>query len=146
MVEWGDLFRWSKVVHLPDWAEALPMPFMAPSYLVFICLLPAAFATRTLAGAQTAILVSALISPLAPVAAFALDPLHQNRFLPANMVFHYAWILLFFCAVPALLAFLLRAAFGYASGKGRGSGHASPRPDHDATPHERNPPRPPDPR
>jgi hypothetical protein len=119
MVLWGDLFRWSKVAYLPDWAEALPMPLMAPSYLVFICLLPAAFATRTFASARKAILASVLLSPLAPVAAFAIDPLHQNRFLPANMVFHYVWILLFYCAAPALLALLLRAAFGYASGKGR---------------------------
>lgn len=114
-VVWGDLFRWSKVVHLPEWAKVLPVPIMLPSYLAFVCLLPAAFAADSLAAARGAVLKCMLLAPLASTTAYSLDPLHQNRFLFANVLFNYAWIVLFFCALPALLVILMRAAINRAS-------------------------------
>lgn len=110
MVIWGDLFRWSKVTYLPEWAKALPAPLMLPSYLAFICPLPAVLITDSLASARAAVVRSVLLSPLAAVIAYALNPLHQDRFLVANMLFNYVWIVLFFCVLPAVLVVLIRAA------------------------------------
>ena len=110
MVIWGDLFRWSKVVYLPEWAKALPAPLMLPSYLTFVCLLPAAFASDSLTFASAAVSKSVLLAPFAAVIAFALNSPHQDASLLLNALFHYVWIVLFFCALPAILVLLVRAA------------------------------------
>ena len=88
MVIWGDLFRWSKVAYLPAWARVLPAPLMLPSYLTFVCLLPAALGTDSLVSARAAVLKSVLLAPFAAVIAFALNPLHQNASLLFNALFH----------------------------------------------------------
>ena len=114
MFIWDDLFRWSKVVYLPDWINALPAPIMAPSYMTFVCLLPAGFVTASLANARAAVVRCVLLAPLLPIITYTLEPLHHNRFLIANALFHYAWIVLFFSALPALLVILIRAAIEHA--------------------------------
>ena len=120
MVIWGDLFRWSKVAYLPEWANALPAPLMLPSYLTFVCLLPAALGTDSLANARAVVLKTVLIAPLAAVIAFAVSPQHQNAALLFNALFHYVWIVLFFCALPAVLVILVRAAIAFALKKAHG--------------------------
>jgi hypothetical protein len=114
MVIWGDLFRWSKVAHLPAWAEVIPAPLMFPSYLALVCLLPAALGTDSVASARAAVLKSVLLAPFAAVIAFALNPLHQNTSLVFNALFHYVWIVLFFCALPAILVVFIRAVIAAA--------------------------------
>lgn len=114
MVIWSDLFRWSKVVYLPEWAKALPAPLMLPSYLTFVCLLPASLGTDSLAAARAAVLNSVLLAPFAAVITFALNPLHQNSSLLFNALFHYAWIVLFFCALPAILVAFIRMGIDFA--------------------------------
>ena len=114
MVIWGDLFRWSKVTYLPEWAHALPASLMLPSYLTFVCLLPAALGTVSLANARAFVLKTVLVAPIAAVIAFAVSPQHQNAALLFNALFHYVWIVLFFCALPAILAILIRAAIAVA--------------------------------
>jgi len=114
MVIWGDLFRWSKVAYLPEWAKVLPAPLMLPSYLAFVCLLPAALGTDSLASARSAVMKSVLLAPFAAVIAFALNPLHQNAYLVFNALFHYVWIVLFFCALPAIIVVVIRAAIAAA--------------------------------
>ena len=114
MVIWGDLFRWSKVVYLPEWAKALPAPLMLPSYLAFVCLLPAAFGTDRLAAARAAVLKSVLLAPFVAIITFALNPLHQGASLLFNALFHYAWIVLFFCTLPAILVVFIRVGIDFA--------------------------------
>ena len=120
MVIWGDLFRWSKVVYLPEWAKALPAPIMLPSYLAFFCLLPATLGTDSLTAARAAASKSILLAPLAAVIAFALNPLHQDASLLFNALFHYVWIILFFCALPAVLAVLIRVGIDFVLKKRHG--------------------------
>jgi hypothetical protein len=117
MVISGDLFRWSKVVHPPEWAKALPAPLLLPSYLTFICLLPAAFGSDRLGSACTMVLKSVLWAPFAAVIAYALNPLHQNASLLFNALFHYAWAVLFFCSLPATLVLLIRWAVSAGLGR-----------------------------
>ncbi|WP_459720193.1 hypothetical protein [Sideroxyarcus sp. TK5] len=108
MVIWGDLFRWSKVIHLPEWANALPEPLMLPAYITFVCLLPAALGADNMVSARSAVLSTVLIAPVVAVATYALEPLHQNAELLFNALFHYVWIVLFFCVLPAILVILIR--------------------------------------
>jgi len=113
MVVWVELFTFSKVVHLPQWADALPWPIFAPSFLVLFCLIPAAFGTDTFKSAYKAIIFSLLVCPLAAVVAYALNPLNQTRFLPANALFNYFWVIGFHCLIPALLVLVTRAIFDF---------------------------------
>ena len=110
MAVWSDMFLWAKVGNLPTWVEALPSPILAPAYLAFVCLVPATFVPETLSRARSAIMKSVLLAPLSAVAVFALNPLHQNAAIPFNVLFHYVWIVLFHCLVPALLLVAIRTA------------------------------------
>jgi hypothetical protein len=114
IVIWIDLFAFSKTVHLPAWTSVLPMPMMTPAYLAFICLIPAAVVASSLKNACVAVTKSVLLSPLAAMAAYALNPAYQDRFLPINLLFNYVWIVLFNCLLPAMLLVGARAAFHYA--------------------------------
>jgi len=113
MLMWGDLFLWAKVLHIPDWLNALPAPLLFPAYLAFLCLLPAALLADELVAAGVAVALAVLVAPLFAVAAYALQARHQDGALLANMAFHYCWIVLFFCVVPALLVLLFRAALDW---------------------------------
>ena len=114
MVIWVDLFTFSKVVYLPAWAKVLHTPIMAPAYLAFVCLIPAVFVASSLENARLAVIKSVLLSPVAAIAAYALNPAYQDRFLPMNVLFNYVWIVLFHCFLPALLLVGARAVFHYA--------------------------------
>jgi hypothetical protein len=111
MVIWVDLFTFSKVVYLPAWTKVLPITIMAPSYIAFFCLIPATFIANNLASARVAVAKSVLLSPLAAIAIYAFNPSHQNRFLFANTLFNYVWIVLFYCLLPALLLVGARTVF-----------------------------------
>ena len=109
MVVWVDLFIFSKVVYLPSWAEMLPVPMMAMSILVFICLIPAAFFTKTLQSACWAVMLTILISPFSALVAYALNPLYQGKYLLGNIVFNYFFIVSVGCFVPAFFSIGFRA-------------------------------------
>ncbi len=119
MVVWTDLFIFLKGVQLqlPAWTESLPNPIYAPTYLVLMCLMPAAFVPNTLANALVAILTSVLLSSLVAITAYALNPTYQGNYLLANMFFNYWWIILFHCAVPSLLLVATRIAAHYIRNK-----------------------------
>jgi hypothetical protein len=114
MLIWVDLFTFQKVVYLPAWAKILPAPLMAPAYLAFVCLIPAAFVANTLKGSILTVTKSVLLSPLTAIAAFALNPAHQDGSLTVNVLFNYVWIVLFHCLLPALLLVGARAVLHYA--------------------------------
>lgn len=108
MLAWPELFLWSKVVHLPSWTELLPMPLFAGAYISFLCLLPAAFFTESFAGAKRALLMAVIITPVAAVATYAFNPIHHNKYLPFNVVFHYVWVILFCLLLPAVILGTIR--------------------------------------
>lgn len=113
MIVWPELFLWSKVVHIPSWAELLPTPIFTGAYVSFLCLLPAAFLTESFAGAKRALLVAVVITPAAAVATYALNPAHHNKYLLFNVVFHYVWAVLFCLLLPALILLLIRKLVSY---------------------------------
>ena len=108
MAVWPELFLWSKVVHLPRWAEFLPTPIFSGAYVSLLCLLPAAFLTESFAGAKRALLFTVAITPAAAVATYALNPIHLNKYLPFNAVFHYLWVILFCLLPPAVILGAIR--------------------------------------
>lgn len=135
MFVWPELFLWSKVVHLPSWAELLPTPIFAGAYVSLLCLLPAAFLADSFAGAKRALLMAVAITPVAAVSTYAVDPIHLNKYLPYNVVFHYFWAILFCLLLPALILSTIRklASFqgqhGYPSTpEGRSAGKPASRP------------------
>lgn len=120
MFIWADLFNFSKVVYLPAWTKVLPAPINVPAYLAFTCLVPAAFVADSLRSACLAVAQSVLLSPLAAIVAYALNPIHQDKYLLANSLFNYVFIVLFHCLIPALLLVGVRAAIHYTLGRRHG--------------------------
>ncbi len=113
MVIWPDIFNFAKTVHLPEWAKALPSPINTPAYLTLLCLIPAAFTSTSVQRAVRCVATSVFVAPLFAIGAYALNPIHQNDYLIANALFSYLWIVLFHCAVPALLLLATRLAANY---------------------------------
>lgn len=108
MVIWADIFNFSKTVYLPEWTKRLLSPMNAPAYLTLLCLIPAAFVSTSVQRAVQSVAASVFIAPLFAIAAYALNPIHQNTYLLANALFSYGWIVLFHCAIPAFLLLALR--------------------------------------
>ena len=120
MVIWADIFNFSKTVYLPEWAKLLPSPINAPAYLTLLCLIPAALASTSVQHAAQNVAASVFVAPLFAIAAYALNPIHQNTYLIANALFSYGWIVLFHCAVPAFLLLAIRLAAHYIQAKKHG--------------------------
>lgn len=112
MVAWPNLFLWSKVVHLPRWAEHLPAPVFTGAYISFLCLIPAALGANSFYSAKRSLLVAVAVAPLFAVATFVLAPEHQNEHLLFNVAFHYVWVVLFCMLVPAFILVAIRKTFG----------------------------------
>lgn len=112
MVVWPNLFLWSKVVHLPAWAEHLPAPVFTGAYISFVCLIPAALWAETYSSATRALLSSVIVTPVFAVATYALSPENQDQYLLFNVVFHYVWVVLFSMLVPAGALALIRKIIG----------------------------------
>jgi len=115
MVVWVDLFTFSKVVHLPNWTQILPWPMLAPAFLAFTCLLPAAFGSDSLASSRKAITVSVLLAPTTAISIYALNPLHQDHLLPVNALFNYLWMIGWNCLAPALILYSGRLLIHFTS-------------------------------
>jgi hypothetical protein len=112
MVAWPNLFLWSKVVHLPRWADQLPAPVFTGAYVSFVCLLPAALGTDSFCSAKRALLIAVVVAPLFAVATYTLAPEHQNEYLLFNVVFHYVWVVLFCMLVPAAILAAVKKLIG----------------------------------
>lgn len=109
MVLWQDLFLFAKSIHLPTWAKSLPSPVFAPSYLAFLCLIPAALFSPTLSTALRAVLITLCVSPLPALMLYANQPRWSLRHdLWVNLLFNYVWMIGFFCLLPAIVLLLAR--------------------------------------
>ena len=120
MAIWENLFNFSKTIQLPGWAELLPSPIDAPRYLVLFCLMPAAFIPTTLHLAVKGVGISVVFAPLLAVGIFASDPGQHGSFLVSNVLFNYGWIVLFDCAIPALLLLAVRISVSFLYARARG--------------------------
>ncbi|QWT45258.1 hypothetical protein [Azospira inquinata] len=112
MVVWPNLFLWSKVAHLPAWAEHLPAPVFTGAYVSFVCLIPAALWTDTFSSAKRALLSAVIVAPVFAVATYTLSPEHQDQYLLFNVLFHYVWVILFCMFVPACALAAIRKIIG----------------------------------
>jgi hypothetical protein len=110
---WSDLFLFSKTFNFPSWAKNFPWPVYIPSYLVFICLIPAALLSNSLSGLGRAIGVSGCVAPLVPLMIYVFSPSNQNKHIMANFFINYLWIVFVHCLLPALILFLIRALVFY---------------------------------
>jgi hypothetical protein len=117
MVGWADIFNFSKTVFLPEWAKLLPSPINTPAYLTLLCLIPAAFASTSIQRAVQSVAATVFIAPLFATATYALNPIHQDTYLLANVLFNYVWVVLFDCAVPALLLLAIGVVAHYTQKK-----------------------------
>jgi hypothetical protein len=48
------------------------------------------------------------VAPIAAVAAYSLNSLYQDHFLPANAFFNYFWAIGFHCLAPGLILYSVR--------------------------------------
>lgn len=103
---WADLFVFSKVMHLPEWARQLPVAYHTPHYLVGASLLPALLAWRSLARTAGAGAVTGLAAPLAGL---VCAPLFDPAFRHYPVLSNYIWILGFWVLAPAALLVTVRA-------------------------------------
>ncbi|AVY95404.1 MULTISPECIES: hypothetical protein [Microvirgula] len=110
MVIWVDLFTFSKVFHIPEWAKTLSAPEKIPAYLAFACLVPAAFLTDNISRACQVVAKTVLLSPLPAISVYAFNLKSQDFSLLFNTIFSYVWIVLFHCFIPATILLVARFA------------------------------------
>lgn len=101
---WRDLFIFSKVFRLPDWAASLPTPMHAPAYLVGLSLLPAILLPSGLTHSVKASCISAALGPIP-----GLIPSGMG----INFAMNYLWIVVFHFAVPLAILITFRAMVAF---------------------------------
>jgi len=121
IVIWSDLFLFSKIVHLPEWAEILPNPIDAPKYITFLCLIPVVFAAKNLVNATASTSKVIFLASLAALPGYALNTTVLDMRLLFNLAFHYFWIIGFHCLLPALVLLGLRAVLQWLTLHSRGT-------------------------
>lgn len=121
MVIWRDLFLFSKSVSLPAWAEFLPSPLLAPAMIVFLLLAPAALLVHDYDRARQVLVSAILLSPLPCLLVYAAtSPVRRGLWF--IIPFHYGWIVVFHCLVPAVIWMLLRQFWAHHGRSGRKAG------------------------
>lgn len=102
---WCEMYRFSESIQLPSWSSLFPFPFLLPLYLVFICLIPAAFFSTSLRIAFSSVSKCVLISPLFD--AFALMMSIEYKPL-GTAIGNYLFVVLWICMVPAFAILMIR--------------------------------------
>lgn len=105
---WFEMFRFSKDLHIPVWGQVLPYPFLLPFYMVFFCLLPAAFIATTFRLSCLLVFRCVLISSLFPSVILMLSITYNPI---ANGAGSYLFVLLWICLIPSCLVVVMRAVF-----------------------------------
>lgn len=108
IVVWRDLFFFSKVVHLPEWATNLPSPIYTPAYLALVCLVPATFIPSTVSRAVRAVAWAVAISPIPALFVYIVGAAPRGADFWLNALFNYSWVVGFHCLVPALALLAVR--------------------------------------
>jgi len=105
---WFEMFRFSKDLRLPEWGLVLPYPFLLPFYMVFFCLLPAAFIATTFRLSCLFVFGCIIISSLFPSIILMISITYNPI---ANGAGSYLFVLLWICLIPSCLVVVMRAVF-----------------------------------
>jgi hypothetical protein len=118
MVAWFDLFAFSKVVYVPDWASFLPTPPFAGAIVAMPLLIPVALFSHSLRATCTGVLFAAALAPVPALVVYALAPLHQHSGLPLNLLVQYVLLAVLGCLLPGLVMLGLRVVLNRPSRTG----------------------------
>jgi hypothetical protein len=100
MLAWFDLFAFSKVVYLPDWASLLPTPPFTGVVLAIPFLIPVVHFSHSLRAASKGTLCAAALAPLPSLVVYGLAPLHQHSGLALNLLIQYIVLAVLGCLLP----------------------------------------------
>ena len=114
MVAWPALFLFSKTLHAPKWAEALPSLFYAAPLLSLVALAPIPLLTFGGRNSGRGLLVAVLLSPLTAATLYWVQNASSDESLVFNTVFNYFWVLGFHLLGPAVVLFCVKAAVTFA--------------------------------
>lgn len=101
ILEWSDLFLFSKTVYLPGWSDYLPDAINLPRYLTFMCLIPFLL-THSIYNYKKPLAIIVATSPLPALVFYILDHINNTN-VYANTAFNYAWILIWNIMFPTIL-------------------------------------------
>jgi hypothetical protein len=118
MVAWFDLFAFSKVVYVPDWAPFLPTPPFAGAIVAMPFLIPVVLFSHSLRAACTGVIFAAALSPVPALVVYALAPLHQHSGLPLNLLVQYVLLAVLGCLLPGSVMLGLRLVLKRSSRSG----------------------------
>ncbi|MGB4812552.1 MAG: hypothetical protein WBP13_08760 [Methylophilaceae bacterium] len=97
---WPDLFLFSKVLGIPDWAKKMPDPILATWGIVTLCLMPIVLLQLTSKNTIYRISITALLGALLSV--FAWCTTHRVGNLE-NIIFQFAWVFGLSVLPPAII-------------------------------------------
>lgn len=111
MWHWFDMFAFSKVVYVPQWASLLPLPPLAGSFVAIPFLIPVACMTQNMRAGCKGVVWAAVVSPVPALVAYALAPSHQHAGLPLNLLVQFTTLSVLGCLFPGSVMLGLRAVF-----------------------------------
>ena len=109
IIVWPVLFLFSKVLHAPDWASALPSTLLAAPLLAIVCLSPIVIFVSGFGLCARCLLASILVAPLVAVAVYLSKNHGRDDSLWFNALFNYPWVLGFQLLVPGAVLLVAKA-------------------------------------
>lgn len=106
IIEWSNLFFFSKTVQLPEWSNYLPAPINLPRYLAFICLIPFLL-THNIHNYKKSLILIVLLSPIPALIFYVFDQIAtNNKDIYLNAAFNYVWLTIWNLMIPAMVVIL----------------------------------------
>lgn len=107
-----DIFVFSKVIHVPDWAFSLPGPLFLTHYIVAVCLIPVVVLSNGFRMAISNVIATIMSAPILGLIIFSVSADWQGYFF-SGLTINYLWIVFFHCFPPAIALLGLRACVQY---------------------------------
>ena len=108
VVNWPELFLFSKVLLSPAWATQLPSPFLASPLLICIALAPALLAPQGLRPSGEVTVYALLLPPLSGSILYAYQSTADSS-IWFNAPFNFLWILCLHILPPTVLLLAARS-------------------------------------
>ena len=110
MLLWPELYVFSKIMTIPDWANYLPSPVNTGAYLATLSLLPVAWGLARFRQAVKATLLVVLVAPVLPIITHVLTT-GPTDYSGQIVLFNYVFVLCISVAAPTLVLLVLRWAW-----------------------------------
>lgn len=116
IINWQELYLFSKIIYLPEWVKLLPSHFIASPIITILCLIPCALMTGNTTLTIKNTLLVCLLSPFTAVF-FIFLTRTDSSFSVMNFIYQYLYILLMSCLIPIIVLGLINYIFNYKMAK-----------------------------